>query len=187
VKTYTPGELIMMGAADTYPLTVKEFLKTKSKDMSSATILAVDPGKTGGWAWRNYDGVVTLRKWTTEDAFLDFVSDGSFSEPYQAVVEDVPVFVSAATSNASSFKLGYNYGYICGVIRANFVPLELIKPREWQKGLSGLKPRMGYTARKRMLKDNAKRLYPKQEGLTNATADALLIMHHYLKKNPHMQ
>ena len=151
------------------------------------TIMAVDPGKTGGLAYRAYDGTLTLRKWTTETDFLEFGNGGLFADLHQAVVEDVPVFVSAATSNASSFKLGHNFGFICGVIQANFIPLILAKPKEWQKGLQGLKPRMGYTDRKRALKNNAKRLYPKQGGLTNATADALLILHHYLEKNPHLK
>ena len=151
------------------------------------TIMAVDPGKTGGLAYRAYDGTVTLRKWTTEADFLEFGNGGVFADLNHAVVEDVPVFVSAATSNASSFKLGHNFGFICGAIRANFIPLALVRPRDWQKGLNGLKPRMGYTDRKRTLKDNARRLYPKQEGLTNATADALLVLHHYLEKNSHLK
>jgi hypothetical protein len=37
---------------------------------------------------------------------------------------------------------------------------------------------MGYTARKRQLKDNAIRLYPDLK-ITNATADAVLIMNYY--------
>ena len=151
------------------------------------TILASDPGKTGGWAFRNHEGMIVLSKWTTEADFLEFGNGGIFADMQHAVVEDVPVFVSGLTSNASSFKLGYNYGFICGAIQANFIPLALAKPRDWQKGLQGLKPKMGYTNRKRALKNNAKRLYPKIEGLTNATADALLIMHHYLEKNPHLK
>ena len=139
-------------------------------------LLAVDPGKTGGLAYRDSYGYITLKKWTTESDFLDFVNSAEC--PAFAVVEDVPVFVSGATSNASSFKLGYNYGFICGVVRACDIPLELAKPKQWQKGLHGIKPRIGYTDRKRILKNNAKRLYPKQEGLTNATADALLILHY---------
>ena len=148
-------------------------------------VIAVDPGKTGGLAYRDSYGEIILLKWTTESDFLDFIN--SKECPEHAVVEDVPVFGSGATSNASSFKLGYNYGFICGGIRACDIPLELAKPRAWQKGLHGVKPRIGYTDRKRILKNNAKRLYPKQEGLTNATADALLILHYYLEKNPHLK
>ena len=54
----------------------------------------------------------------------------------------------------------------------------LLRPQTWQKGLAGLKPKMGYTERKRMLKDNAIRLYPDLK-ITNATADAVLIMNYW--------
>ena len=148
-------------------------------------VIAVDPGKTGGLAYRDSYGEIILLKWTTESDFLDFIN--SKECPEHAVVEDVPVFVSGATSNASSFKLGYTCGFICGAIRACDIPLELAKPRAWQKGLHGVKPRIGYTDRKRILKNNANSLYPKQAGLTNATADALLILHYYLEKNPHLK
>ena len=160
-------------------------LKKGKKERMHSVLLAVDPGKTGGLAYRDPYGEIVLKKWTTEADFLDFINEREC--PEFAVVEDVPVFVSGATSNASSFKLGYNYGFICGAIRACDIPLELAKPREWQKGLHGVKPRIGYTDRKRILKNNAKRLYPKLDGLTNATADALLILHYYLEKNPHLK
>lgn len=99
-------------------------------------------------------------------------------EDYEVVVEDVPAFVSAVTSNASSFKLGQNFGLIIGVSRALRFPTHLVKPQIWQKGLVGLKPKMGYTLRKRILKDNAIRLFPDLK-ITNATADAVLIMSWY--------
>ena len=112
--------------------------------------------------------------WRSEAEFLEFL------EPinpvgYTAIVEDVPAFVASATSNASSFKLGYNFGFLMGALRAKRFPVELVKPRDWQKGLRGLKPKMGYTDRKRAIKDNAVRLYPMLK-ITNATADAVMIM-----------
>ena len=82
------------------------------------------------------------------------------------------------TSNASSFKLGQNFGFIIGASRALRFPTHLVKPQIWQKGLVGLKPKMGYTMRKRVLKDNAIRLFPDLK-ITNATADAVLIMSWY--------
>ena len=94
---------------------------------------------------------------------------------YVALVEDVPAFVASATSNASSFKLGYNFGFLVGALRARRFPVELIRPKVWQKGLRGLKPKMGYTDRKRAIKDSAARLYPNLK-VTNATADAVMIL-----------
>jgi hypothetical protein len=146
----------------------------------SRGIIAFDPGKGGGLAIYRPGGKIDLRPWTVEHELLDVI-DSLDPSGYDAVVEDVPAFVSAATSNASSFKLGYNFGFIVGCCRMHGLPTNLVKPKEWQKGLSGLKPNMGYTARKRQLKDNAVRLYPDLK-ITNATADAVLIMHH--RRNP---
>ena len=139
-------------------------------------ILAIDPGVGGGMALRRSTGEIVLEKFTTESEFMSFVSVlGSRDKSNVCYIEDVPAYVSRATSNASSFKLGVNFGFEMGVIRGLGVPLHLVGPKKWQKGLRGLKPKMGYTDRKRCLVDNAKRLYPDLK-VTNATADALLIL-----------
>ena len=138
------------------------------------TIVAVDPGKGGGAAIRRLDGTTDLRPWTVEHEHIELVHELD-PEATIAVIEDVPVFVSGKTSNASSFKLGYNFGFIVASFRAAKIETHLIKPKEWQKGLVHLRANMGYTERKRMLKDNAIRLYPELK-ITNATADAVLIM-----------
>lgn len=145
-------------------------------------ILAVDPGVGGGSAlYRKSTGKITLRKWTTESEHLSFVAFmANTDREVTAVIENVPAYVSAATSNASSFKLGYNFGFHVGVMRAYGVSVNLVNPKKWQKGLLGLKPNMGTTARKRTLKDNAVRLYPDQDGIINATADALLILNWWM-------
>lgn len=137
-------------------------------------IIAFDPGKGGGHAILRPNGSVDLRPWTVEHEALDVIQSLDPSV-YEAVIEDVPAFVSAATSNASSFKLGYNFGFLVGACRSHGLKTHLVLPKVWQKGLKGLKPKMGYTARKRQLKDNAIRLYPDLK-ITNATADAVLIM-----------
>ena len=120
------------------------------------------------------DGDIELHPFRVEHEYIDLIRDLD-NKKYEAVVEDVPAFVSSATSNASSFKLGYNFGFIVGALRALRLPTHLVKPQIWQKGLQGLRPKLGYTDRKRILKDNAIRLYPDLK-ITNATADAVLIM-----------
>jgi hypothetical protein len=146
----------------------------------SQAYLAIDPGKSGGMAYLSCEGALDLRKYTTEVELLDYAE--GIDRNTIVIVEDVPVFVSSATSNASSFKLGYNYGFHVGVFRAYRMVVNLIKPKTWQMGLSGLKPKMGYTERKRVLRDIASRLYPEKK-VTHATADALLILDYWLKKN----
>ena len=152
--------------------------------MSATGIIAFDPGKAGGLAHISPgDGpeAIVLRPWTVEHELSDYLHQIN-PAGYDAVVEDVPAFVSAVTSNASSFKLGYNFGYIMGCLRSLKFRTHLVRPREWQKGLQGLKPKMGYTDRKRMLKDNAVRLYPDLK-VTHATADALLILNYWRNRN----
>jgi hypothetical protein len=140
-------------------------------------IIAFDPGKAGGACIRHDDGSIELHSFRVEHEYIELIS-GLDCKKYEAVVEDVPAFVSAATSNASSFKLGYNFGFIVGALRALRLPTHLVKPQIWQKGLSGLRPKLSYSDRKRLLKDNAIRLYPDLK-ITNATADAVLIMEWY--------
>ena len=146
----------------------------------SQAYLAIDPGKNGGMAYMSCEGILDLRKYTTEAELLDYAE--SVDRNTIVIVEDVPVFEASATSNASSFKLGYNYGFHVGVFRAYRMVVNLVKPKTWQIGLRGLKPKMGYTDRKRTLRDIASRLYPDQK-VTHATADALLILDYWLKKN----
>ena len=143
-------------------------------------LAAFDPGKSGGAAY--YDGSeIFLFPFRTESTYLE-VMEG-FDRKTKALVEDVPSFVSRSTSNSSSFKLGYNFGFIIGALRAYSFSVDLIGPKIWQKGSVGLKPKQGYTERKRILKDNAIRLYPNLKGITNATADALLILHYGMKRH----
>lgn len=138
-------------------------------------VLAIDPGVNGGWALGDSLEITSLKSFTTEIEFIDFLSSNEIDK---AVIEDVPAFVSSVTSNASSFKLGYNYGFEVGAIRAQKISLDLVKPRIWQAGIKGLKPKMGYTQRKRLLADAARRIFPDQK-VTQKNADALLILNWY--------
>ena len=145
--------------------------------------IGVDPGASGGWAiaWGDL-GEVTLGAWKGESEFLDEVREILESPDVDdliAVVEHVPSFAGKNIPGSSAFKLGYNFGFICGALRAMRVPLHLVRPAEWQKGLPGVRAAKG-SAKKRLLKDHAIRLYPRVSGITLKTADALLIRHVFL-------
>lgn len=136
-------------------------------------IIAVDPGKGGGIAI-GMGGQVNLHKFTTEGEFLDLI--GPASGNTVAVVEEVPPYVGKNIPSSSSFKLGYNYGFEVGALRARGFQVNLVRPQKWQKGLAGLGKLSG-APRKRALRDNAVRLYPHLGRITLACADALLILH----------
>lgn len=146
--------------------------------MKRKVTLAVDPGVSGGWALGDGVDIINLKAYTTEIEFVDFLASNRIEK---AVVEDVPCFVSSLTSNSSSFKLGYNYGFEVGAIRAHNISLDLVKPKIWQSGIKGLKPKMGYTQRKRVLTDAARRIFP-TEKVTQKNADALLILNWYYNR-----
>jgi len=145
--------------------------------------LASDPGKSGGYAvaFGSLDKV-ELYPWSEEDewlAYLDELFNYEDSKGIEAAVELVPSYAGKAVPGHTSFKLGYNYGFICGSIRAMRIPLHLYRPQDWQKGLPGLQGLSGQP-RKKKLRDHAVRLFPKLKGITLKTCDALLILNHHL-------
>lgn len=145
--------------------------------MKKDFVLAVDPGVSGGMALLR-DGEVTLRKFTTEDEFVDYVRN--MRGEGEAVVEHVPKYIGNQMMASHSFTLGYNVGFEVGTIKSHNIPVSLVRPQKWQGGIPGLKGVTG-TKRKRLLKEHAIRLYPGLK-VTLATADALLILNHYMKK-----
>ena len=97
----------------------------------------------------------------------------------EAVVELVPPFAGKMIPSSASFKLGASCGFINGCLRMAEIPFTLVRPQEWQKGLSGL---TGLTSgkRKKVLANHAKRFFPSTKGVTLKTADAILILRHFL-------
>ena len=145
-------------------------------------VLASDPGASGGYAV-SFGGldVVELYPWTDETEWLDYLdhlANHADATSLEAVVELVPPFVGRAIPSSASFKLGYNYGFICGSLRAREIPLHLSRPADWQKGLAGVRAASG-SKKKRVLRDHANRLFPTLKP-TLKTADALLILNHFL-------
>lgn len=140
--------------------------------------IAVDPGVKGGAAICCGDEPPELIPFTTESDFLDILEKVPMDA--DAIVEEVPPYVGRAIPSSSAFKLGYSYGFEVGALRAFGFPVNLVKPRTWQKGLSGLLKLQG-AERKRRLKDHAKRLYPKLKGVTLQTCDALLILDYWMR------
>ena len=145
----------------------------------TGTILAVDPGVSGGMATHHPEKGVKLQKFTTESEFIDFVKN--IKGEVRAVVEHVPKYIGNQMMASHSFTLGYNVGFEIGVLKALGITVDLVRPQKgqgWMK-IPGIGGKKG-PARKRMLRDHAKELYPKEK-VTLANADALLILDYYLK------
>jgi len=145
--------------------------------------IAIDPGKSGGYAiaWGSLRNI-HLHNLGEDFEFVEHMQDLKDHPDVtsiEAVVELVPPFAGKMIPSSSSFKLGENYGFIQGVLRMAEIPFTLVRPQEWQKGLSGLS---GLTSgkRKKVLMNHAKQFFPTTKGLTLKTADAILILRHFL-------
>lgn len=146
--------------------------------------IGIDPGKSGGYAI-GWGGLHSIHLHTLGEDFefvehIEDLKDHPDVTNIEAVVELVPPFAGKMIPSSSSFKLGENYGFIQGVLRMAGIPFTLVRPQEWQKGLSGLQ---GLTSnkRKKVLMNHAKRFFPNTNGrITLKTADAILILRHFL-------
>lgn len=145
--------------------------------------IGIDPGKSGGYAIA-YGGLNSIHLFSIGEDFefvehMEDILDNPDVESVEAVVELVPPFAGKMIPSSSSFKLGENYGFVQGVLRFASIPFTLVRPQEWQKGLSGLQ---GLTSgkRKKVLANHAKRFFPSTKGITLKTADAILILRHFL-------
>jgi hypothetical protein len=145
--------------------------------------IGIDPGKSGGYAI-GWDGLanIHLHKLEEDFEFVEHIKELKKHpdvESIEAVVELVPPFAGKMIPSSASFKLGKSCGFLEGCLRMAEIPFTLIRPQEWQKGLSGLS---GLTSnkRKKVLMNHAKQFFPQVKGLTLKTADGLLILRHFL-------
>jgi crossover junction endodeoxyribonuclease RuvC len=70
---------------------------------------------------------------------------------------------------ASSFKFGYGYGFLIGVLTALKIPYEMVTPNTWQKALS-----CQSKGDKNVTKAKAQQLFPNHTWI-HSTADSVLI------------
>ena len=145
--------------------------------------IGIDPGKSGGYAIA-WDGMHSINLHTLDEDFefvehIQDLKDHPDVTSIEAVVELVPPFAGKMIPSSTSFKLGKSCGFLEGVLRMAEIPFTLVRPQEWQKGLSGLS---GLTSnkRKKVLMNHAKQFFPTTKGLTLKTADAVLILRHFL-------
>lgn len=135
------------------------------------TIIGIDPGKSGAIAIIYPDGCIVTHK-MDESEIVDILGRTKWKEEDCACYLE-QVHAMPGQGVTSMFSFGNSYGFTRGVLQALEIPTELVRPQVWQKGLGGLKGIQG-TARKRLLKAHAARLFPDLKP-TLKTCDALLI------------
>ncbi len=148
-----------------------------------STILAIDPGVTGGVArWKKGQPTVAFAMPATEGDLVELFRTLITPGETIAIVEHVGGFIGKAHPGSRMFAFGRNFGFVLGVLQAMGVRTELVRPQKWQKPLN-LGTASGCATRtewKGKLKAHAQRLYPTLNP-TLKTADALLILKFALK------
>lgn len=150
--------------------------------MPSRSIIGIDTGKSGGFAW-SIGGAVSSEKMPPSDSdILQLISDleemtqESDSSPLEVFLEKVGGYVGVPHTGHSMFNFGRGYGFLIGALMSRRLRLSLVRPQVWQKALGvGNKGERTTTQWKNHLKDTACRLYPDQK-ITLATSDAFLIL-----------
>lgn len=152
------------------------------------TIIAIDPGLSGGVAVSQFGKVECLPMPATQGdllALLEILKRASDIEGEKiiCVLEQVSGYAGKAQPGSAMFRFGENFGFIQGVVQALHIRLELVRPQDWQKDFSlGTSTQCASkTVWKNKLKAEAQRRFPQLE-VTLKTADALLILDHATRR-----
>lgn len=145
------------------------------------TIIAVDPGVSGGIAVAN-DDVIELHN--MPDSLTDIyrlLADNK-TNGAQLWIEEIPKFTGRLIPSSTTAVLFQNFGRIEGIAVSLGYVLHRVRPVDWQAnlGLGRSKSCASSSEWKRKLKNKAQELYPHLD-VTLKTSDALLILD-YAKK-----
>jgi len=152
------------------------------------TITAIDPGASGGIAWKHPSASVVAENLPDSDTgILDLLSaiyaqaEIEDSGPPELYIEDVASHAGNIALAASMAKLYGGKRFIEGVAMALGYRIINVRPVEWQKHFSLGKKADHGTKWKSHLKDEAQRRNPGIK-VNLKTADALLILEFALSK-----
>jgi len=144
--------------------------------------IAVDPGVSGALVISNgANDILCCEKFTTIGDMRGHIARAADQHPLHTPVAWLEsVHSSPGMGVKSSFTFGQNFGEWCGLFAGLQIPVNLIKPQQWQRMITGLKGKKD-AERKNALKAEAQRLFPSIK-VTLKNADALLINHCVVSK-----
>lgn len=146
--------------------------------LPNETIIAVDPGKSGGIAVHEWGGSVEVTKMpdTLHDLF-QILAKYQTSKQTTVYLEEVGGYVSGnPMPGSAAFRFGQNFGQVEMATVALGYKLVRVRPGQWMKAMSlGTRGTRTKSKWKSFLKGRAQEIYP-NHGATLHTADALLIL-----------
>lgn len=102
--------------------------------MSAGIFIGIDPGQSGALAVIDRKGKAYAIPYNEQD-YLDEISQiAAEGCEVRAIVEHVASMPKQGI--ASTFKFGANFGWIQGVLAANRIPYELVRPQKWKRVFS---------------------------------------------------
>lgn len=143
-------------------------------------LLTIDPGASGGYAWRDMEGIVWAKALPDGmTAQIDALRDLTTALPgVTAVVEKVGGYMPG-NSGPAACTFARHCGHLEAALYTMWVPVRQVAPQTWMKTLGAL-PREK-ADRKRAIKELMARRHPHLT-VTLATADALGILEWALAK-----
>jgi hypothetical protein len=157
-------------------------------NQAMTSVVAIDPGASGGLAWSHGNGVCAAPAPATEGDYVDTLRDILTAATLEggtltAFVERVGGFIGKQQPGSAMFKFGFGCGVIEGALRALGIATVYVRPQEWQRtfSLGTARSCASKTVWKNKLKAEAQRRFPKIK-VTLATSDALLILAHATKE-----
>lgn len=152
-------------------------------NQNGVTFVAIDSGTNGAICTVSlFTGKVSLFKLdglSPDD--LGPVLDKAISEPSLVdcvIIEEPPRFMGTMIPSARISVLFESFGIMVGYLMARGHKVIRVTPKAWQKRLNdmlGTRGKMKHSEWKKVLADYAKKRYEGTSGLTNQTADSLLI------------
>lgn len=142
---------------------------------SEKTIIAIDPGASGGLAILTQGkAVVCLKMPSTPGDLLDTLRSLAERSPgIECVIEQVGTYMPGNSGPAAA-TFARHMGHLDMALLAAGIPSTLVTPAKWQRGI-GIPPKLEKAARKNAIKAAMQRRHPNVK-VTLWNADALGIL-----------
>jgi len=139
-------------------------------------LIAIDPGKSGGIAWKMAYGARAVPMPATEPDIAQKLKEIYYHlDKPTVLIEEVGGYIGRPQPGSAMFTFGRNFGFLLGVLTCLSARIVLVRPQKWQSFLSLGTSDGNKTKWKNKLKSKAQNLYPDLD-VTLAIADALLLL-----------
>jgi hypothetical protein len=167
---------------------LKGITPAKDTDDMANTIIGIDPGVSGGFAWLSDEGPRAQKMPDTERDVWEFVSQFAGINASACIEQlggvprskpDAQGNTFAKQSPTTMLTMGRNYGGLRMALVAAGIPFEEVLARKWQTAFGLLsRPGESKTAKKNRHKAKAQQLFPSLK-VTLATCDAILLAEYW--------